>query len=169
MYQGADYYNDLFLQTHGPTINGFGSGNGIMVFDYNTPGHDFTRYIPMTPVVGVVEPQGVSVCDGKLYMSYGGAVHELEVKLGVKETGYDIATAMDDAGIKTFVETAVASQLTEGGKGYTLQNVEVKTITATGFTADVTVKTPYTTQTFAVTGNMNVPTTDIAAGNSSTY
>ena len=169
MYQGADYFENLFLQTHGPTINGFGSGNGVMVFDYNTPGHDFTRYIAMGPVVGVYEPQGVSVCDGKLYMSYGGAVHELAVKLGVKETGYDLANATDAAGIKTFVETEVTKQLTDGGKGYTLKNVEVKSITATGFTADVTVKTPYTIQTFAVSGNMNVPTTDIPAGNSTTY
>lgn len=165
-YQGADYYNDLFLQTHGLSsayANSFGSANGVMVFDYTTPGHDFTRYIPMTPVVGVNEPQGISVCDGKLYVSYSGKVHEVKVKLGVKETGYDIATAMDDDGIKTFVETAVTSQLTEGGKGYTLQSVELKTLTATGFTADVTVKTPYTVQTFTVSGGLNgyVPTPEV--------
>lgn len=156
MYQGADYFENQLLQTHGPTTNAFGSQTGLMVFDYTTTGHNFSRYINLCRLIGTYEPQGVSICSNKLYISYfdtGVHIYEMEVVLGIKETGYDLTAATDISAIQSFVADEVTKQLTQGGKGYTLQAVSVKSTSATGFTADVTVKTPYTVQTVTVSGS----------------
>lgn len=158
-YQGADYFENLFLQTHGLSsayANSFGSANGVMVFDYNTSGHEFTRYIPMTPVVGVQEPQGISVCDGKLYISYGGMVHELEVVLGISsEANCDIASASSKEDLESQLSALVGAELSGAGKDYTVAEVNVTSITDGNYTADIVVKTPYTLQTVKRSGTVS--------------
>lgn len=158
MYQGADYYDNQLLQTHGPTTNAFGSNTGLMTFQYNQGSVIFSRYIYLTNIVGNYEPQGVSVYDGKLYISYfspDGSIYEMTVVLGIDTTGaYVIESAKDNENLSELIAAMVSKQLSDAGKDYTVSEVRITSNADGVFTADVVVKTPYTYQTESISGTV---------------
>jgi len=165
-YQGAEYHNNLLLQTHGLSAgyaNSFGSANGVMVFDYTTGNRDFTRYIPMVPVVGVAEPQGISICGGKLFISYSGRIYELEVVLGIPdEADIDIGEVSDAKELESWLSAIVTTELSEAGKDYKVRKVSLDGISGGKYSADITVETPYTLQTVKRSGKVSGPVNNMS-------
>ena len=159
LYQGADYYDDQLLQTYGPVQPLWErSVTGLMTFDMSDSQHTFTRFIDLSVLVGAYEPQSVAVWDGKLYISYyapGACIFEVEVVLGIDTTGsYAVSSAKDNDNLAEQVAAMVNKQLVDAGKDYTVSAVEITANENGAFTADVTVKTPYTYQTVSISGTV---------------
>ena len=159
LYQGADYYEDQLLQTYGPVKPLWErSVTGLMTFDMSGSEHTFTRFIDLSVLIGAYEPQCVAVWNGKLYISYyapGASIFEVEVVLGIDTTGnYAVLSAKDDTNLAEQVAAMVNKQLVDAGKDYTVSEVKIKTNENGAFTADVTVKTPYTFQTVSISGTV---------------
>ena len=120
--------------------------------------HTFTRFIDLSELVGAYEPQSVAVWDGKLYISYyapGACIFEVTVDLGIDTTGsYAVLSAKDDDNLAEQIAAMVNKQLADAGKDYTVSDVKITSNASGAFTADVTVKTPYTFQTVSISGTV---------------
>ena len=79
IYQADKIHNGQLIQLFGRIQNGYnslGSKNGILVYDMTSPTHDVLSYIDLTTLIPV-EPEGVEVYKGKLYVSHvDGKIYE---------------------------------------------------------------------------------------------